>query len=228
MARLRAGELARPHQAVALDHAPRHRQHQPESEVGGRLGGDRRHDRDRNAPRGRRGDVDVGGRDRLRRDGGAASGWRRSRRGRSGRAAGKTGYRSCLHRRDQRCLGDDAARVRIDLRRVATLRRRSIALLATGWVTKMRRSASADPPHDAGDAVDRDLRAVRDAAGGVEHAEHHRDAALARERGEMRGRAAELGDHAGDARQHVARAPGRRPASPARRRARRARARIRS
>src|SRR6516162_10157451 len=86
---------------------------------------------------------------------------------------------------------------------LATRRRRSIALRATGWVMKMR-GRIRYPPHDAGDAVDRDLRAVRDAAGGVEHAEHHGDAALARERGEMRGGTAELGDHAGDARQHVA------------------------
>jgi hypothetical protein len=40
--------------------------------------------------------------------------------------------------------------------------------------------------------------------GRVEHAEHHRDAALTRERGEVRGRAAELRYHAGDARQDVA------------------------
>ena len=78
---------------------------------------------------------------------------------------------------------------------------------ATGWVTKIavgRSGRISDPPHDAGDAVDRDLRAVRNALRGVEHAEHHRNAALARERSEMRGRAAELGHHAGDARQHVA------------------------
>ena len=68
MARLPAGEFSGAHQPVAFHHAARDREHQPEIEVGGRLGGDRRHHGDRNAARGRLGNVDVGRRDRLRRD----------------------------------------------------------------------------------------------------------------------------------------------------------------
>src|SRR5207248_8782206 len=48
----------------------------------------------------------------------------------------------------------------------------------------------------------RSLRAVGNAPRRVEHAEHHRNAALARERGKMRSAAAELGDHARHLRQH--------------------------
>ena len=88
---------------------------------------------------------------------------------------------------------------------VAISRSRSSALAAIGCVTKTRGfGRSPQPPHDAGDAVDRALRAVGNGAGGVEHAEHHRDAALARERGQMRGRAAELGHHARHAIEDVA------------------------
>src|SRR5882724_2946557 len=73
---------------------------------------------------------------------------------------------------------------------------------------------SAQPPHGAGDAVDRDLRSVRDAARRVEHAEHHRDAALARERGEVRGRAAKLRHHTRNARQDMAERRARRRSRP--------------
>ena len=65
---LPAGKFPRAHHAVALDHAPRHREHQPEGEIGGRFGRDRRHHGDREAPRGRGGNVDIGRRDRLRGD----------------------------------------------------------------------------------------------------------------------------------------------------------------
>src|SRR6516165_11452843 len=69
---------------------------------------------------------------------------------------------------------------------------------ATGMLLNL-----AEPAHDTGDAVDRDLRPVRYPPRRVEHAEHHRDAALARKRSKVRGRAAELGHHAGDARQDM-------------------------
>ena len=111
MARLPAGEFSRAHQPVALHHAPRHRDHQPEIEVGGRLGGDRRHHGDRNAPRGRLGDVDVRRRDRLRRD------VRELRIGRDHRAVDAVVQQAeqdvgLLHGRDQRRLRDDPAVVR--------------------------------------------------------------------------------------------------------------------
>src|SRR5689334_19276970 len=69
-----------------------------------------------------------------------------------------------------------------------------------GWLSW----PSAQPPYDAGDAVDRDLRAIRDVARRVEHPEHHRNAALARERRQVRGRAAEFRHDARDARQDMA------------------------
>src|SRR5437899_2926923 len=50
----------------------------------------------------------------------------------------------------------------------------------------VKSSPSAHPPYYAGHAVDSDLRTIRDAAGGVGHAEHHRHTAFARERREMR------------------------------------------
>ena len=68
MARLPAGEFSGAHQPVAFHHAARDREHQPERQVGGRLGGHRRHHGDRDAALGRFGDVDIGRRDRLRRD----------------------------------------------------------------------------------------------------------------------------------------------------------------
>ena len=49
-----------------------------------------------------------------------------------------------------------------------------------------RFARSPEPPHDAGNAVDGALCAVRNLARGVEHAQHHRDASLARERSQMR------------------------------------------
>ena len=87
---------------------------------------------------------------------------------------------------------------------------------------------SAHPADDAGDAVDGHLRAVGDAPGRVGDAEHHRDAALARERREVRRAAAAFGDDARHARQDVTERRSRRRASPARRPARRAPARTRS
>src|ERR1700720_4470539 len=71
-------------------------------------------------------------------------------------------------------------------------------------VSTFRDHALGEPPHDAGDAVDRNLRAVGNAPRGIEYAEHRGDAALARQRSKMRGRAAKLGDDAADTRQDVA------------------------
>jgi hypothetical protein len=68
------------------------------------------------------------------------------------------------------------------------------------------------PAHDAADSVDVDFDSVRDAQGRFGGAEDHGDLALAGERGEVRGAAAELGHHPGDRRQHVAE-PGPRDAS---------------
>ena len=92
----------------ALHHAARHHEHQAEMDVGGRLRHDRRHHGDRDAAPGRFGDVDIGGRDRLRADARAVSDWRRSRRGRSCRAAGKPGCRPCVTPAIRFVLGDDA------------------------------------------------------------------------------------------------------------------------
>src|SRR5450631_2104395 len=92
----------------------------------------------------------------------------------------------------------------------ATLRSRSIALRATGCVMKtrgrmgIRDAASTHPAHDSGDAIDGDLHPVGDTLSGIEHAQDHRDAALARERSEVRRTATELGHHAGYAREHLA------------------------
>src|SRR5438034_3291336 len=92
----------------------------------------------------------------------------------------------------------------------AMLRRRSVALRATGCVMntlgrmEIRRAASAHPAHDSGDAVDGDLRAVGDALRGIEDAQHHGNTALAGERCEVRGTAAELCDQARHAREHGA------------------------
>src|ERR1700694_5979966 len=60
---------------------------------------------------------------------------------------------------------------------------------------------SSYPADDAGHAVDGDRRTLRDAPGRSEDAEHRGDPALARERGEMRRAAPELGDDPRDARQ---------------------------
>ena len=54
--------------------------------------------------------------------------------------------------------------------------------------------------HDPCDTVDGHLSAVGDSARRVGDAEHHRDAALARERREVRGAAAAFGDDPRDAR----------------------------
>src|SRR6516225_1627566 len=62
-------------------------------------------------------------------------------------------------------------------------------------VSTFRGHALGEPPHDAGDAVDRNLRAVGNAPRGIKYAEHRGDAALARQRSKMRGRAAKRGDH---------------------------------
>src|SRR6266567_4136807 len=91
----------------------------------------------------------------------------------------------------------------------ATLRRRSIALFAMGCVMNtrgrmgIRGGASAHPAHDSGDTVDGDLYPIRDALCGIEHAQDHRNAALAGERSEMRRTATELRHHAGYAREHL-------------------------
>jgi len=114
MARLRAREAALVDETIGLDHAPRHHQHEAESEVGGRLGHDRRHHGDRDLSFRGCGDIDIVGRDRLRRD--------------------KTQFRVCCdhvpidpvvqqrkqdiaaaHGGDQLALRDDAGRIGIDL-----------------------------------------------------------------------------------------------------------------
>src|SRR5438552_5820946 len=91
----------------------------------------------------------------------------------------------------------------------ATLRKRSIALFATGCVMntrgriEIRWGASAHPANDPSDAVDSDLRSIRNALCGIEHAQDHRDAALSGERSEVRRTATELRHHAGYARQYL-------------------------
>ena len=108
--RLAAGKFSGARHAVAFDHPPRHREHQAESEVGGGFGGDRRGDGDRNAPRRRRLDVDIGRRDRLRRD------QAQIRIGHDHVAVDLVVQQAeqnvrLAHRADQRALGDDAARI---------------------------------------------------------------------------------------------------------------------
>ena len=97
---------------------------------------DRRHHRDRNAARGRLGDVDVGRRDRLRRD------MAQLRIGGDHRAVDLVVQQAeqdvaLAHGRDQRRLGMMRLSSGLTLT-LATVRRRSSALSATGWVTKMR------------------------------------------------------------------------------------------
>ena len=87
MVRLRAGKFAGTNQPFAFHHAARNGEHQPEMDVCGRLGDNRRNDGNRNAALGRLRDVDVVGRDRHRADMHAVSGWRRARRDRYCRAA---------------------------------------------------------------------------------------------------------------------------------------------
>src|SRR6266498_5889767 len=65
-----------------------------------------------------------------------------------------------------------------------------------GWIGR-----SSHPADDAGHAIDGDRRALRDAPGRAEDAEHGGDPPLACERGKMRRAAAELGDDPRDARQ---------------------------
>ncbi len=122
---------------VAFDHAARHREHQPEMDVGGRLRHDRRHHRDHECrawslpPR--RYWTGVIDSPRLR----AVSDWRRSPRDRSCRAAGRTECRPCAPPRSA-WLGDDLAVVGKDLDvgdRAQALRARCRAI---GWVTKTR------------------------------------------------------------------------------------------
>src|SRR4029453_4686267 len=64
-------------------------------------------------------------------------------------------------------------------------------------------SRSAHPADDPGDAVDRHLRPVRNAAGRIGHAEHHRDAAFARQRREVGSAAAAFGHDPPHARQEM-------------------------
>src|SRR5487761_304854 len=75
-------------------------------------------------------------------------------------------------------------------------------LMAAPPCATLRRLAY--PAHHAGDTVDRDGRAIGDAPGGIEDAEHHRNAALARQRCEVGGAAAALRDHAADPRKDMA------------------------
>ena len=136
MGRLAAGEFSGARQPVAFDHAPRHREHQSEGEVGGGLGGDRRSDGDRDAPRRRRSDVDIGRRDRLR--GNQAQ----VRIGRDHRAVDLV-----VQQAEQNIgLAHCAISVRFEMIRResakivtrATARSRLSACSDTGWVTKMR------------------------------------------------------------------------------------------
>ncbi len=108
------GNLPGAHQPVAFHHAARHREHQPEGQVGGRLGRHRRHHGDRDAALGRLGDVDVRRRDRLRRD------VAQLRIGGDHRAVDLVVQQAeqdvgLLDRVDQRLVRDDAAVVRINL-----------------------------------------------------------------------------------------------------------------
>src|ERR1700722_17385927 len=75
---------------------------------------------------------------------------------------------------------------------------------ATGALENSIKNLLAQPAYDAGDAVDRDLRAVGNLERRVEDAEHHRDSPFAGKRSQVRGRAAELRHHAGHARQDLA------------------------
>src|SRR5882762_5950353 len=61
--------------------------------------------------------------------------------------------------------------------------------------------ASLRPADNSGNPVDRHHGSVGNAAGRVEHAEHHGHAALPGERSEMRSAAAELRHHCRDVRQ---------------------------
>src|SRR5262249_56292493 len=65
---LPAGEFARTHQPIALKHAARNREHEPEREIRGRLGRDRRYHGDGYTTRRSFGPVDVRRRNGLRRD----------------------------------------------------------------------------------------------------------------------------------------------------------------
>src|SRR5215813_740939 len=114
MARLRAWKAALVNEAVALDHAPRHHQHQAEIDVGRRLRDDGRDDRDRNLSPGRLGNIDVVRRDRLRGDGAQL------RIGCDHVAIDPVVQErkqnvAFAYSGDERLLGNDAARVRIDL-----------------------------------------------------------------------------------------------------------------
>ena len=67
----------------------------------------------------------------------------------------------------------------------------------------MRFTSSINPAHEARDAVDRNMRVFWNGCGGAGNTEHHRRPALPRQRGQMRGAAAQFGDHAGDMRKNM-------------------------
>src|ERR1700686_3369463 len=62
----------------------------------------------------------------------------------------------------------------------------------TGRATGVLQNSLAQPAYDAGHAVDRDLCAVGNPQGCVQHTEHHGNSTFAGERSEVRGRTAEL------------------------------------
>ena len=70
------------------------------------------------------------------------------------------------------------------------------------WPSVARRRGG-HPSHDTRDAVYRDHRTVGNLLGGFVHAEHHRNAALTRERSEVGRAAAALGDNRRHSRQDV-------------------------
>src|SRR6266849_112818 len=86
------------------------------------------------------------------------------------------------------CGSSRASAARAGSREGKTLSVTAITGRATEVAPEFNQDASAQPAHDAGDAVDRHLRAVRNLLRRVQHAEHHGDATLAGERGQVRGR----------------------------------------
>ena len=137
MVRLRAREAAGAHRAVAFDHAPRHRDHQPDMQIGDRFRHDRRHHGDRDAALGRLDDVDIVGRDRHRGD---------RAQFRIGARARRASILSCSS--ENRMSHFFTAAISFGLAMIlpesgfiltsAMARSRSSALSAIGWLTKTR------------------------------------------------------------------------------------------
>ena len=106
-------------------------------------------------------------------------------------------------------------------------RRIEIRKHGIGNGNKFRRHQSIHPPHNTSDAIHGNRRTIRNAQRSIQHSQHHRDSALARERSHVRRTAAALGHHARHASQDVAQRGAGHAVSPKRRPARRARVRIR-